>query len=168
MKICGPKGRDCIERNSSLSFNCSVSCEGVYADVQWAKEPIEEEEEEEEEDETGVLDHWKKEDIDSMFERGFDERLLIITLKNLDEKMRLMYADLEQKTKSNIENKMKKLKHMDKNDNKGDELNKKRIKKLISEYRKFKMEKVKHFRFNEHLTSNMFGKPKFGTLFQLH
>ena len=35
-------GRDCIERNSIESFNCrlqcSVSCEGIYADVQWVGE----------------------------------------------------------------------------------------------------------------------------------
>ena len=33
MAICDPKGRDCIERNSALSFNCSTTCVGIYADV---------------------------------------------------------------------------------------------------------------------------------------
>ena len=35
MKKCNPEGRDCIEKNSILSFNCSVTCKGLYADVQW-------------------------------------------------------------------------------------------------------------------------------------
>ena len=42
MGICGPKGRDCIERNSTKSFNCSTTCEGIYADVQWIGKGIEE------------------------------------------------------------------------------------------------------------------------------
>ena len=35
---CSLTGRDCIERNSAETFNCSVNCEGFYADVQWAEE----------------------------------------------------------------------------------------------------------------------------------
>ena len=45
MEICGPKGRDCIERNSGKSFNCSTTCEGIYADVQYVGKKIEEDEE---------------------------------------------------------------------------------------------------------------------------
>ena len=37
-KKCSPIGRDCIERNSAETFNCNVSCEGFYADVQRAEE----------------------------------------------------------------------------------------------------------------------------------
>ena len=48
MEICGPKGRDCIERNSTKSFNCSTTCEGIYADVQWVGKKIEEMEDDEE------------------------------------------------------------------------------------------------------------------------
>ena len=33
LKKCSPTGRDCIERNSAETFNCSVNCEGFYADV---------------------------------------------------------------------------------------------------------------------------------------
>ena len=110
------------------------------------------------EEETEIV-HWEKEDVDRIFERGVDEKLLITMLKNLDAKIMLMYTDLEQKMKLNIENKVKRLtKNIDKVDNKGDELNKQKIQKLISEYRKFKMTKVKHFRFNERLISSMFGK----------
>ena len=43
MKKCSPEGRDCIESKSAYTFNCSVSCEGIYADVQWV-ENIEDEE----------------------------------------------------------------------------------------------------------------------------
>ena len=35
MKRCSPEGRMCIERNSMNSFNCNVTCKGIYADVQW-------------------------------------------------------------------------------------------------------------------------------------
>ena len=42
MEICDPKGRDCIESNSTESFNCSMTCEGIYADVQWVGNKIEE------------------------------------------------------------------------------------------------------------------------------
>ena len=47
--MCGPKGRDCIEKNSTKSFNCSTTCEGIYADVQWVGTKIEVMEDEEEE-----------------------------------------------------------------------------------------------------------------------
>ena len=48
MKKCSPEGRDCIENKSSWTFNCSVACEGMYADVQWV-EKVEEDMEEEDE-----------------------------------------------------------------------------------------------------------------------
>ena len=31
--MCSPEGRSCIQEKSIFSFNCSVSCEGIYADV---------------------------------------------------------------------------------------------------------------------------------------
>ena len=42
MKKCNPEGRDCIEKNSILSFNCSVTCKGLYADVQWMEDRLDE------------------------------------------------------------------------------------------------------------------------------
>ena len=49
MKKCPPKllakGRDCIEKYSTETFNCSTTCEGVYADIQCTKEGIKEERE---------------------------------------------------------------------------------------------------------------------------
>ena len=35
MKKCGPEGRDCIGKNSAETFNCSMSCKGMYADTNW-------------------------------------------------------------------------------------------------------------------------------------
>ena len=48
MDVCGAKGRDCIEMNSTKDFKCSTTCEGIYADDQWAEKKIEEEIEDEE------------------------------------------------------------------------------------------------------------------------
>ena len=31
--VCGPTGRDCVEGSIGRDFNCSVTCEGIYADV---------------------------------------------------------------------------------------------------------------------------------------
>ena len=43
MPVCNPNGRDCIQKNSAETFNCSTSCTGIYADVQWVGSDIEEE-----------------------------------------------------------------------------------------------------------------------------
>ena len=37
-EICDPKGWDCMEENGNKNFSCSVTCEGIYADVQMVKE----------------------------------------------------------------------------------------------------------------------------------
>ena len=63
MDICGPKGRDCIEGKSSKSFNCSATCEGIYAGVQWVGKKYEDEtndEETEKANETGKDAELKK------------------------------------------------------------------------------------------------------------
>ena len=51
MKICSPEGRDCIENNSTSTFNCSFACEGIYADVEWVENVVEGMEEESVQDE---------------------------------------------------------------------------------------------------------------------
>ena len=33
MDVCNIEGRDCIEGNSTKTFNCSTACVGIYADV---------------------------------------------------------------------------------------------------------------------------------------
>ena len=38
--ICSPAQRECIEQRIGLSFNCSVSCEGMYADVEWVEDMV--------------------------------------------------------------------------------------------------------------------------------
>ena len=37
LEKCDPKGRHCIYANSTQTFNCNVTCEGIYADVEWVK-----------------------------------------------------------------------------------------------------------------------------------
>ena len=37
LEKCSPAGRDCIEKNSAETFNCSISCEGIYADIHWQR-----------------------------------------------------------------------------------------------------------------------------------
>ena len=129
MEICGPKGRDCIERNSTRSFNCSTTCEGIYADVQWVGKKIEEEMEDEE----------AEEDLETEFKGKDDEKLnkLLKRLAGLEREMKLMKSSGQEK---------------------GEELDKEKYKMLIAEYRKFKRENVKHFRLNSAENSSSFGK----------
>ena len=135
MTKCNSRGRDCIEINSALTFNCSVTCEGVYSDVQWVDEPMEEE----------MEDGWKGEEAEMSFKGHIEEEALTQIYQRLNKKMLLMYADLEQKIRK-------------RNEKKGKELDKEKFKKLITEYKHFKMKNVKHFRFNANATSSSFGK----------
>ena len=112
--ICGPKGRDCIERNSADSFNCSRSCEGIYADG-WVVKETEEADEEAVETESGGI--------------VFEE------LK----KLRKRVSDLERNRK-------------------GEELDKEKYKMLIAEYRKFKSNNVRHFKFSSDENVEHFGE----------
>ena len=41
--MCDLKGRDCIEANSAETFNCSTTCVGIYADVQFKEKLLQEE-----------------------------------------------------------------------------------------------------------------------------
>ena len=140
--------------NFLSGFNCSVSCEGIYADVRWEIAPILEQEEEFVRD----FQHWEQEGVEKALEGEDDDdlvdiRLLKTTLRNLDKNVMLMYDQFERKMKLVIENKMK-----NNIDKKGEELDKEKFKRLISEYRNFKRKNVNHFKFNENATSNMFGK----------
>ena len=124
MEICGPKGRDCIERTSTKSFNCSTTCEGIYADVQWVGKKIEEDVEDDEA-------------VERKLEGEVGEELAKVYKQLADLKMKLM---------------------MNSGQEKGEEMDKKKYKMLIAEYRKFKRENVKHFRFNLAENSSSFGK----------
>ena len=41
--MCGLEGRNCIEKNSAKTYNCSTTCVGIYSDVEWRKMLLEEE-----------------------------------------------------------------------------------------------------------------------------
>ena len=36
--VCTPEGRDCVEEKADDDFNCSIACEGIFADAQWIPE----------------------------------------------------------------------------------------------------------------------------------
>ena len=38
--LCSPIERDCIEKRIESSFGCGVSCEGVYADIEWVEDVV--------------------------------------------------------------------------------------------------------------------------------
>ena len=81
MQVCEPTGRDCIERNSIRTFNCSSTCEGIYATVQWVGKGIDED-----------LDEQK------IVEReGDDTNPLEKRLASLEKKMKMMENDRDGK-----------------------------------------------------------------------
>ena len=43
VKMCDPRGRDCIEQNPLKSFDCNTTCVGIYADVQFVKKNMKDE-----------------------------------------------------------------------------------------------------------------------------
>ena len=131
MEICGPTGRDCIERNSTKSFNCSTTCEGIYADVQWVGKKIEEDVADEDEAEAAVERKMKEEVGEEL------AKLVYRQLADLKTEVKLMKSSGQEK---------------------GEELDKKKYKMLIAEYRKFKTKNVRHFRFNSGENSSAFGK----------
>ena len=38
--MCNPKGRSCLERWASQSFNCSDACHGIFVDIEWEEDDI--------------------------------------------------------------------------------------------------------------------------------
>ena len=131
-KICDPMGRNCIETNSAETFNCSTSCTGIYADVQWVGSDIEEE---------------LKDDTDELGDLkgkvGDDMRFALI-----EREMKLMRKDFGEIVKSTF--------------GKGvEEQDRKKYRRLISEYRMFKTRSVKHFRFNNGSDFSAYGRLQF-------
>ena len=124
LAVCDAKGRDCIEKNSSKTFNCDTTCVGVYADVQWIGKNIEED-----------FDNERADEAD--FGGKIDDDLLKI--------LRLMKDDIKDVMKIAT-------------GKRGEELDRKKYKILISEYRKFKTRNVKYYRFNSKATLSTFGK----------
>ena len=127
METCSPKGRDCIERNSTRSFSCNKGCEGIYADVQWVEKKIEED----------VEDDEAEAAVERKIKGEVGEELA---------KVYKQLAELKTEVKLNS------------GQEKGEELDKEKYKMLIAEYRKFKRENVKHFKFNSAENSSSFGK----------
>ena len=129
MKKCSPSGRDCIETKSSRTFNCSVACGGTYADVQWVDQIVDEMEE-------FVEDEVEKK-ISSVPISGTKDAVW-------KELTSLVYKKLKQEIE----------------EIKGGwngELDRKKYMKLISEYRQFKKNEVRHFKFNS-ASQTIFGK----------
>ena len=134
MDICDPKGRDCIEKNSAETFNCSTTCVGINADV-WAEKTIGEE-----------ID-----DEDSEVIKEADTRS-----KGNDDVLRRL-AELERKL-DRMEVGLKKVVAEGAVGQKGEKLDKAKYQRMIAEYRKSKLKKVKHFKFSSSGTSSSFGE----------
>ena len=128
-KICNPMGRNCIETNSAETFNCSTTCTGIYADVQWVGSDIEEE----------INDH--TDDLVNLVENDPQKILALI-----EKKFEVMRKDVGEIVKSTIGKGM-------------EEQDKEMYKRLISEYRKCKTRSAKYFQFNSAADFNAYGRP---------
>ena len=131
MDVCKPRGRDCIEKNSAETFNCSTTCVGIYADVQWVGNIIEEK-----------TDEDFKEDIGSDM-RAKDREYVL-------EKMQRRLTELERRVDKVFEEGSV--------GEKGEEMDKEKYKLLVAEYKKLKSKNVKHFRFASATTERTFGE----------
>ena len=129
MKTCSPKGRDCIDLNFTQTFNCNMTCEGIYADVQWVNEQMEE---------LGEAENGNGFDVE-LNGKGVEELLkdLNAKLNDLEKKVQLME---------------------DQNSIKGQVMDKAKFLRLVSEYKQFKRNYVQHFRFNSAAKTAMFGE----------
>ena len=115
---------------------------GINADVQWVGKVIEEELNEEK-----VID-LKKVDLDEQINNTLLERFLILEkeIKIVKKEMELLKNGFGQVVKIAT-------------GQRGEELDKEKFKKLISEYRKFKTKNVKHLRLNSAANISRFGRP---------
>ena len=134
MATCDLKGRDCIEKNSSKTFDCNTTCTGIYADVEWVGKNIEEE--------------FEDDDIETNLEGKIDQELLKALILFKTEIMRHVKNDDQDVLKIAT-------------GQKGEELDREKYKMLVSEYRKYKTKSVKHFRFNSAANLSTFGKDEF-------
>ena len=135
MERCDPKGRDCIEKNSAATFNCSTTCVGIYADVIPKSRRIE-----------GAI-------ADVIPDHGAE-------IKDRDEVLDRIHrrlAELERKM-STDEGGLQKVVAEEAIGKKGHELDREKYKMLVAEYRKFKSTSIQHFRFSSTETSVPFGK----------
>ena len=135
MDVCDEKGRDCIERSSTNTFNCSTTCVGIYADVQWAGQSSEQ-------DSTGENG---EESMKAVLEGKIDDDLL--------EAFLLFKTEMMKHVKNDVEDVMKIA-----TGQRGEELDRKKYEMLISKYREFKTKNVKHFRLKSAANLSTFGK----------
>ena len=127
---CNPKGRECIEKNFGRTFNCNTTCEGIYADVQWIGNALEELPKDE-----------PKHNFQVKFNSKFEENL---------------YRDLYVKLKNDLEEKMQLTKG--ERHKKGEEVDRMKFQGLIAEYKNFKRNFVRHFKFNSASNHTAFGQ----------
>ena len=144
MEICGPEGRQCIQKNSANTFNCSTTCQGIYADVQWDKPIIEEE----------VMENLVFNNPEFQAERDSNERV--------DIKLEKRLAFIENQIRLLMEN-----------GGTRKEFDKEEYRMLKAEYRRFKEKNVKHLKFNPESAPTSFGQEQipfvvFLFLFTLH
>ena len=137
MSRCGPVGRDCIEKKSTQTFNCSVTCEGVYADVHWITDIIKEE----------VEDKLVEEEVEVKLLPGEVGDELKKMQKQLSD-MKLMHKSLRKEMEASF-------------GKRGEELDREKYMKLLAEYKTFKKNNVRHFRFNSEANSSGFGECPF-------
>ena len=123
MNICDPKGRDCIERNFAKSFNCSTTCEGIYANVWWVAENIDED----------MVESENAGETEPKKEMGDELQRRIAALERRLGKMENVVGE------------------------RGEEMDKDKYKRLISEYQNFKTMNVRHFRLNSDAVLSDFG-----------
>ena len=128
MNKCSPEGRECIENNFTSSFNCSVACEGMYADVQWV-ENVEEEMEDKVEDEV-------EKEFSALHVYGSET----VKVKDM---ARLVYRNLKREIEMISRTG-------------DDELDRQKFKMLISEYKKFKSV-VNQFQYDSSASSTTHG-----------
>mgnify|MGYP003332895084 CR=1 FL=1 len=81
METCSPGGRDCIEGNFTLTFNSSVNCEGIYADVQWVENISEAMEEGPVEDEV---------EVEKKLSARYGEEMTLLVYKNLKKEIEML------------------------------------------------------------------------------
>ena len=100
-----------------------MTCEGVFADVQWIERKLEEPAE--------------NEQVGLKF-KNIDKDEYVKLMNEVEKKMQRMIGHSDGK--------------------KGEELDKAKFQRIISEYKKFKIDSVKHLRFNVAANSAKFGK----------
>ena len=134
MDICDSKGRDCIEKNSAETFNCSTTCVGINADV-WAEKTVEEE-----------FDDEDSEAVKEADTRSKDKGEVLRRLAELERKLDRMEVGLKKVVAEGAVGQ------------KGEKLDKAKYQRMIAEYRKSKLKNVKHFKFSSSGTSSAFGE----------